>query len=181
MPIVWILRVVLLALFLPLAIPFHALAGAFVFAPIPMALLVLALALMALAVVLGLILGVLATLVDVVIVLILIGIAWKWPRGIRAPFQTKLRLAYRSLRNTFGQELRRCSTTDVALCLSVVLIAITLSLSSGFLQFVLTVAVVLALVGVVWKWPRSPHLPVLRKLQLALRAVWDDLRKRFRH
>ncbi len=180
MLIVWILRLVLLALFLPLLIPFGALAGAFVFSPIPVALLSLALALLALAVVLGLILGVLGTLVDVLIVLMLIGIVWKWPRGIRAPVPAKIRLAYRGLRNAFRQQLRHCSATDFALALAIVVIAIILSLSSGFLHFLLTVLAVLLIVGVVWKWPRSPHLPLLRKLQLSLRALWDDLRSRFR-
>jgi hypothetical protein len=180
MLIVWILRLVLLAAFLPLLIPFGALAGAFVFSPIPVALLALALSLLALAVVLGLILGVLGTLVDVLIVVILIGIAWKWPRGIRAPLPAKIRLAYRGLRNAFRQQLRHCSATDFALALAIVVIAIILSLSSGFLHFLLTVLAVLLIVGIVWKWPRSPHLPLLRKLQLALRALWEDLRARLR-
>ena len=180
MLIVWILRLVLLTVFLPLLIPFGALAGAFVFSPIPVALLALALSLLALAVVLGLILGVLGTLVDVLIVLVLIGIAWKWPRGIRAPLPAKIRLAYRGLRNALRQQLRHCSATDFALALAIVVIAIILSLSSGFLHFLLTVLAVLLIVGIVWKWPRTPHLPLLRKLQLALRALWDDLRSRFR-
>ena len=180
MLVVWILRLVFLAIFLPLLIPFGALAGAFVFSPIPIALLLLALALLALAVVLGLILGVLGTLVDILIVLMLIGIAWKWPRGIRATVPAKIRLAYRGLRNAFRQQFRHCSATDFALCLSVVIIAIILSVSSGFLHFLLTVGVVLLIVGVVWKWPRGPHLPLLRKAQIALRALWDDLRSRFR-
>ena len=177
---VWILRLVLLVIFLPLLIPFGALASAFVFAPIPIALLLLALALLALAIVLGLILGVLGALVDALIVLLFIGMFWKWPRGIRATLPSKIRLAYRSLRNAFCQQLRHCSATDFALCLSIVIIAIILSLSSGFLHFLLTVCVVLVIVGVVWKWPRSPHLRMLRKLQLALRALWEDLRSRFR-
>jgi hypothetical protein len=180
MLVVWILRLVLLVIFLPLLIPFGVLASAFVFSPVPIALLLLALALLALAVVLGLILGVLGTLVDILIVLTLIGIAWKWPRGIRATVPAKIRLAYRGLRNAFCLQLRHCSATESALCLSVVIIAIILSLSSGFLHFLLTVGVVLLIVGVVWKWPRSPHLALLRKLQLSLRALWDDLRSRFR-
>ena len=180
MLIVWILRLVLLAVFLPLLIPFGALACAFVLSPIPVALLALALSLLALAVVLGLILGVLGTLVDVLIVLLLIGIAWKWPRGIRAPLAAKIRLAYRGLRNAFRQQLRHCSATDFALALAIVVIAIILSLSSGLLHFLVTVCVVLLIVGVVWKWPRSPHLSALRKLQIALRALWEDLRSRFR-
>jgi hypothetical protein len=180
MLVVWILRLVLLVIFLPLLIPFGVLASAFVFSPVPIALLLLALALLALAVVLGLILGVLGTLVDTLVVLMLIGIAWKWPRGIRGTVPAKIRLAYRGLRNAFSQQLRHCSATDFALCLSIVIIAIILSLSSGFLHFLLTVGVVLLIVGVVWKWPRSPHLPLAHKLQLALRALWDDLRSRFR-
>lgn len=180
MVVVWILRLVLLVALLPLLIPFQVLAGAFVFAPIPLALLALALALLALAVVFGLILGVLGTLVDVLIVLILVGILWKWPRGMHAPPSAKIRLAYRGLRNAFRRQLRDVSATEFALCLSIVILAVVLSLSSGLLQFLLTVAVVLVIVGLVWKWPRGPHLPVLRKLRLALRALWDDLRSRFR-
>jgi len=180
MLVVWILRLVLLVIFVPLLIPFGALAGAFVFSPIPIALLLLALALLALAVVLGLILGVLGALVDILIVLMLIGIAWKWPRGIHATVPAKIRLAYRGLRNAFRQQLRHSSATGFALCLSIVIIGIILSLSSGFLHFLLTVCVVLLIVGVVWKWPRSPHLPLLRKLQLALQTLWNDLRSRFR-
>jgi len=177
---VWIVRLVLLVVFLPLILPLGALMGAFAIAPIPIALLLLAMALLALAIVFGLILGVLGTLIDVLIVFLLLGLVWKWPRGIHATPSTKIRLAYRSLRRTFSQQLRHCSTTDFALCLSIVVIAIVLSLSSGFLHFLLTLAVVLLIVGVVGKWPRSPHLPFLRKLQLALTALWDDLRARFR-
>ena len=181
MLIAWILRAVLLAVLLPLAIPLQILSRALVFAPIPVALLLLALALLALAIVLGLILGVVGTLVDVLLVLILIGVIWHWPRVIHAPVLARLRLAVRGLRNALGRELVRCSTSDAALCLAIVSLAVVLSLSSGVLHFLLTVAIVLLVVGVVWKWPRSPHLPALRKLQLALRALWDDLRKRFRH
>jgi hypothetical protein len=180
MLVVWILRLALLVLCLPLLIPFGALAAAFVFAPLSIALYTLALALLALAIVLGLILGVLGTLVDVFVVLVLIGLAWKWPRGIRAPSAAKLRLAYRSLRNTIAQQIRCSSATDFALCLAIVIIAIILSLSAGFLHFLLTVVVVLGVVGVVWKWPRSPNLSVVRKLRIALRTLWDDLRSRFR-
>jgi len=116
----------------------------------------------------------------VLIVLILVGIVWKWPRGIDAPPLAKIRLAYRGLRNAFRQQLRHGSATEFALCLSVVILAIILSLSSGLLHFLLTVAVVLVVVGVVWKWPHGRQLTVPRKLQLALRALWDDLRSRFR-
>jgi hypothetical protein len=180
MLVVWILRFVLLAVFLPLLVPLGVLAGTFVFAPIPIALLLLAMALLALAIVLGMILGVLGALVDTLIVLMLIGIAWKWPRGVRAALPAKIRLAYRGLGNAIRQQFRHCSATDFALCLSVAVIAIILSLSSGLLHFFLTVCVVLVIVGVVWKWPRSPHLPLLRKIRLALRALWADLRSRFR-
>jgi len=179
MPIAWILRAVLLAVLLPLAIPLQILFRAVVFAPIPLALLLLALALLALAIVLGLLLGVVGTLADVLLVLLLVGIIWHWPRGIRAPLPARLRLAFRSLRNAIARELNRCSTSDAALCLAIVSLAVVLSLSSGVLHFLLTVAIVLLVVGVVWKWPRSPHLPVLRKLRLALRSLWDDLRSRF--
>jgi hypothetical protein len=177
---VWVLRLVLLAVFLPLLIPFGVLVSAFSFAPIPIALLTLALALLALAVVLGLILGVLGTLVDALIVLMLIGLFLRWPHGIRATLPAKIRLAYRGLRNTIRRQLRHCSATDFALSLSIVLIAMILSLSSGLLHFLVTVCVVLLVVGVIWKWPQSAHLPLLRKLHLALRALWEDLRSRFR-
>ena len=180
MLLVWVLRLVLLAIFLSVLIPFGVLISAFSFAPIPIALLALALALLALAVVLGAILGVLGTLADVLIVLMLIGMFWKWPRGVRATVPTKIRLAFRGLRNAIRRQLRHCSATDFALSLSIVIIAIILSLSSGFLHFLLTVCVVLLIVGVIWKWPRSPHLPFWRKLRLALRALWVDLRSRFR-
>lgn len=180
MEIVWIVRLLLLAALLPLLVPFAAIAQGFVCTPIAIALLALAFALLALAFVLGLILGVLGTLVDVLIVSLLVGLAWKWPRGIQAPLPAKIRLAYRGLRNVLRRQLRHGSTTDFALCLAVVIIATILSLSSGLLHFVLTVCVVLLVVGVVWKWPRTPHLPVLRKLHVALRALWDDLRSRVR-
>jgi hypothetical protein len=180
MLVVWILRLVLLAVFLPLLIPFGVLGGTFVFSPIPIALLLLALALLALAIVLGLILGVLGTLADVLIVLMLVGMFWKWPRGVRATLPAKIRLAYRGLGNAIRQQFRHCSGTDFALCLSVAIVAIILSLSSGLLHFLLTVAVVLVIVGVVWKWPRGPHLPFPRKMRLALRELWNDLRSRFR-
>lgn len=180
MLVVWILRLVLLVLFLPLLIPFGILVSSFVVAPISIALLLLALALLALAAVLGLILGVLGTLADVLIVLMLLGIAWKWPRGIRAQLPVKLRLAYRGLGNAIRQQFRHCSATDFALCLSVAMIAIILSLSSGLLHFALTILVVLVIVGLVWKWPRGKHIPLLRKLKIALRTLWDDLRARFR-
>jgi len=180
MLVVWIVRLVLLAVFLPLLVPFAALAATFVFAPMPIALLLLALALLALAVVVGLVLGVLGTLIDVFVVLALVGIVWKWPRGIRAPVAAKLRLAYRNLRNAVVKEVRCGSATDFALCLSIAVFSVILGLSAGILQFLLTVAVVLVIVGVLWKWPRAPRLPLSRKLCLALRALWDDLRARFR-
>jgi len=179
--IAWTIRLVLLLGLLPFLVPFHVLSATFAVAPIPVALFLLALALMALAGTLGLILGVLGTLIDVLIVVLLLGIAWHWPRGLRAPLSSRIRLAFRGLRNALGRELRCCSATDAALCLAVVLLALVLSLSSGLLHFALSVAVVLLIVGVVWKWPRSPHLPVLRKLALALRALWADVRRRFRH
>jgi len=175
---VWILRLVLLAVFLPLLIP---MASAFIFTPIHLALLLLALALLSLAAVLGWILGVLGTLVDVLLIAAAIGLFWHWPRGLRASVPEKLRLAYRGMRNTLCSQLRHCSATDSALCLAVVLIAVVISLASGVLHFLLTITVVLLIVGVIWKWPRSPHLPLARKLRFALRALWEDLRKRFRH
>jgi len=180
MLIVWIVRLVLLASFLPLVIPFAMLAGALTFAPMPVALLLLALSLSALGIVLGLILGVLGALADVLIVLVLIGIVWNWPRGIRAAFPAKLRLALRGLRNLLGRQTRHTSTTECALCLSIVLIALVLSLSSGLFHLLATALLVLIAVGVTRKWPQGPHLTVPRKLRIALAALWDDLRHRFR-
>jgi len=180
MVIVWVLRIALLTILLPLLIPFGALCGVFVLSPLPIALFLLALALFALAVVFGLILGVLGTLVDVLLILLLIGLAWMWPRGIHASLPTKARLACRRLRNEVSRQIRRGSTTDFALCLSVVVLAIILGLSSGVLHLLLTVCIAALIVGIVWKWPRSPHLPLVRKLHVALRALWEELRSRFR-
>ena len=92
---IWIVRLVLFVVFLPLILPLGALMGAFAIAPIPIALLLLAMALLALAIVFGLILGVLGTLIDVLIVFLLLGLVWKWPRGIHATPSTK-RSAWRT-------------------------------------------------------------------------------------
>jgi hypothetical protein len=178
--VVWIVRGVLLAALLPVVLPLRMLWTTFTVTPIGIALLALALALLALGVVFGLLLGVLGGVADVIILFGLIGLAWHWPRGIRAAIPVRLRLAYRGAKNALARQVRCLTLIDFAFCLVIVLIAIVLSLSSGFFQFFATILIVLIVIGVIWKWPRSPHLPFVRKLRLALRALWQDLRSRFR-
>jgi len=180
MLVVWIVRGVLLASLLPLILPIRVLWITFTVTPIGIALLVLALALLALGVVFGLLLGVLGGVADVLILFGLIALAWHWPRGLRATAPVRLRLAYRGAKNGLARQARCLTLIDFAFCLVIVLIAIVLSLSSGFFQFFVTILIVLMVIGVIWKWPRSPHLPLVRKFRLALRALWEDLRKRFR-
>lgn len=177
---VWIVRVLLLLLLFPFLLPLGLLAPMIFLSPLSLALFLLALVLLALGVVLGVALGVIGNLLDLLIVLGLIGLVWKWPRGIKASFPDKLRLAYRSLRDAVRQQARRFTAADLALCLVVVLIAVVLSLSSGFLHFLVTVVVVLVIVGVVWKWPAASTLPFFTKLRIALRALRDELRRIFR-
>lgn len=176
----WIVRALLLVPLLPLLLPLGLLASAIFLSPLSLALFVLALVLLALGIVLGIALHVIGNLVDLLILLGLIGLAWKWPRGIRASFPDKLRLAFRALKNAIQEQVRRCTSTDLALCLVVVLIALVLSLSSGFLHFLFTVVVVLAVVGIVWKWPKAAGLPFFTKLRIALHALRDELRRIFR-
>jgi len=176
----WIVRALLLVCLLPVLLPLGRLTSTIFVSCLSVSLFLLVLAFLALGIVLGIALGVIGRLVDLVIVLGLIGLAWKWPRGIQATAAGKLRLAYRSLSNAICHQVRQCTAVDVALCLVVVLIALVLSLSSGLLHFLLTVIVVLAVIGIVWKWPRAPRLPFVKKLRLALDALWDDLRRRFR-
>jgi hypothetical protein len=176
----WIVRVLLFFLLLPFLLPLGIIFAAIFVSPLSFALFVLALVLLVLGVVLGVALGVIGNLVDLLIVLGLIGLLWKWPRGIEGRFSDKVRLSYRRLRNTIREQVRACTASDLALCLVIILIAIVLSLSSGFLHFVFTVGVVLAVVGVVWKWPRSPHLRFFVKLRIALQALRDELRRIFR-
>jgi len=180
MTFVWIARAVLLALLVPFLGPLGALFASFTVSALGIALLLLALALLALGIVFALLLGVLGNLIDVAILLGLLGLLWYWPRGIRTQPGTKLRLAYRGVRNAISRQMRCITLLDFALCLAVVVMAIVLSLSSGVLHFVVTILIVLTLVGVIWKWPCGAHLPFARKLRMALRELWDDLRSRFR-
>ena len=177
---VWIVRVACLVCLLPVLFPVAALASAFAFSPIIIALLALALTLLALAIVFGFLLGVLGPVADTLILFGLIGLAWKWPRGIRAGLAEKLRLAYRGLRNAVAKQFRRCTLVDFSFCLVIALIAIVLSLSSGLLYFLLTALVVLFVVGVVWKWPQAPRLPLMKKLRLAIRELLNELRRMLR-
>ena len=176
----WVIRALLLLLLTPLLLPLASLIPAAFVSPFTLVLLILALALLALAIVLGLALGAFGRLVDLVIVLGFIALVWKWPRGIRAAFWDKPRLAYRSLIYAFRGQIRRLSSAELALCLGIVLIALILAISSGFLHFFLTVVVVLAAVGIVWKWPTASALPFLTKLRLALRELAKEIRRRLR-
>lgn len=176
---VWIVRLACLVCLLPVLLPVASLASALAFSPIVIALLALALALLALAIVFGLLLGVLGPVADALILFGLIGLAWKWPRGIRAGLTEKLRLAYRGLRNAISRQLRDCTLVDFAFCLVIALLAVVLSLSSGLLHFLLTALVVLFVVGVVWKWPQAPRFPLMKKLRLAIRELLNELRRMF--
>ena len=177
---VWVIRAILFLLVIPFLIPLALLAPLVFLSPLSLALFILALVLLALGVVLGIALGVIGNLIDLFIVLGLIGLIWKWPRGIRAGFYDKLKLSYRSLRNTIRQQVRRFTAADLALCLVVLLIATILSLSCGFFHFLLTVLTVLAVIGIVWKWPPSPNLTFFTKLRVAIRALAEELRRIFR-
>ena len=180
MLLVWIVRGILLALLFPLLLPMGMLWATFAVSPIGIALLALALALLALGVVFGLLLGVLGGVADVLILFGLLALIWHWPRGVQASLLTRLHLAFRGARNGLARQARCLTLIDFSFCLVIVLIAVVLSLSSGLLQFLATILIVLLVIGVIWKWPRSPHLPFVRKFRLALRALWEDLRSRFR-
>jgi len=180
MTFIWIVRSVLLFLVLPLIIPFRAFHQTFRVSAMSFFLLLLALALDALAIVLALILGVLGKLFDVLIVFGIVLLLWKWPRGIRAQFREKLRLAYRGAQNAACEQFRCSTGIDLAFCIAIVAIAIVLSLSSGLFHFLVTVLVILSAVGIIWKWPHSKHLPFLQKLRFAARSLWRELRNRFR-
>ncbi|MFC2108652.1 hypothetical protein ACFLS5_04235 [Candidatus Bipolaricaulota bacterium] len=180
MTFIWIVRSVLLFLLLPIIIPFRAFLRTFHVSAMSFALLLLAFALGALAIVLATILGVLGKLFDALIVLGIVLLLWKWPRGIRAQFHEKLRLAYRAAQNAACEQFRCSTGIDLAFCIAILAIAIVLSLSSGLLHFLVTVLVVLSVIGVIWKWPHSKYLPFLQKLRFAARALWRELRNRFR-
>jgi len=177
----WVVRGILLLLFLPILVPFRVLFRAFRYTGISIALLLLSLAMLCLAIVLAIITGVLGPLLDVLIVSALILMVWKWPRGLRAQFPEKVRLAYRGAFNAACDRFRCSTGIDYCFCVSIVLFALVLSLSSGFLHFAITVLVVLAVIGIIWKWPTSSHLPLQRKLVLALRELWKEMRERFRY
>jgi hypothetical protein len=176
----WIVRGILLLLFFPLLLPLGWLVPVVRGSPLTFALFVLSLALLTLGIVLGIALGVLGRLVDFILVLGLIGLAWKYPRGTRASFWDKLRLAYRGLRNSVRDQIRRCSPADFALCFVITLIAFILALSSGFLQFLFTAVVVLLTVGIVWKWPTASTLSFSAKLRISLRELKAEIKRRFR-
>jgi len=180
MTFIWIVRCVLLFLLLPIIIPFRAFLRTFQVSVMAFFLLLLALALDALAIVLALILGVFGKLLDALIVFGIVLLVWKWPRGIRAQFHEKLRLAYRAAQNAACEQVRHSEGIDLAFCIAIVAIALVLSLSSGLLHFLVTVVVILSVVGIIWKWPHSKHLPFLQKLRFAAQLLWRELRNRFR-
>ncbi|MCD6136737.1 hypothetical protein J7J63_08515, partial [Candidatus Bipolaricaulota bacterium] len=99
-----------------------------------------------------------------------------WPRGARGSFVEKLRFSYHRLRAALYRQVRQFTAADLAVTLVVILIAVVLSLSSGLIHFLLTLVIILAVVGIVWKWPRTSRLPFITKLRLALVALRDELR-----
>jgi len=177
----WIVRGILLLLFLPILVPFRVLFRAFRYTGISIALLLLSLAMVALSIVLATITGVFGSLVDVLIVSAFVLMLWKWPHGLRAQVPEKIRLAYRGAFNAACDRFRCSTGLDYCFCVAIVLFALVLSLSSGFLHFAITVIVVLGVIGIFWKWPASSHLPLQRKIHIALRELWQELRGRFRY
>jgi len=180
MTFLWIVRAVLLLLLLPIVIPFRALGRTFRLSAIPVVLLALSLALDALAIVVALILGVLGPFFDVLIVLGIVLLLWKWPRGVRASRFEKILLAYRGVQNEACEQFRHTSCVDLSFCIAILALAVVLSLSSGLFAFVATVVIVLSIIGVIWRWPHSGHLPFLQKLRFAARDLWRQLRNKFR-
>ncbi len=181
MTFLWIMRAMLLLLVMPLVVPFRALARSFRPSSMAVVLLILSLVLDALAIVLALIQGVLGAFIDVLIVLGIVLLLWKWPRGVRAAtWIEKIRLAYRGVQNEACEQFRCASCIDLAFCLSVLALAVVLSLSSGLFSFLATLVIVLGIIGIIWRWPHSPHLPFLQKLRFAMRDLWRQLRNRFR-
>ena len=176
----WIVRLLLLAIVLPFLIPFGILFSLIIASPLSLALSVLVLVLLALVSVLGIALGVIGNLVDLIIVLGLIGIAWNWPRGTRGRFIDKLRISYHRLRATLYHQVRRFTTADLVVALVIIVIAVVLSLSSGIIHFLLTLITLLAVIGIVWKWPRAGRLPFVTKLRVALVSLREELREFFR-
>jgi len=176
--LIWIFRLLLLAVFIPLVVPWALLLGAFSFTMISGGLTFLALILIAFAVFVGLLRGVLGPLVDFFLVIVLISLLWHWPRGVRATFAEKTRLAFRSLHNATCHQLRQCSMLEFLFCIAIVLLALVLSLSSGFFYLLVTVIVVLLLISLIGRWPHGPQ-PFERKLRMALDSLWKDLRNRF--
>ena len=175
----WVVRLLLLVIVLPFLIPFGILFGLIIASPLSFAVFVLILALLVLGVLLGVALGVVGNLIDLVIVLALIGILWHWPRATGGRFVDKLRISSRRLRDVLRIQLRRFTTADLVICLLLILVAVILSLSSGLVHFLLTIFVTLLIIGIVWKWPRSSHLPLAAKLRIALVSLREELRRLF--
>ncbi len=173
----WVLRLILLTVYLVFFLPLRILASLVLASPLSFTLFLLVLALFALGTVLALAVHVLGNLIDVILVLGLIGIAWKWPRGMRGRFSDKLRFALRALQMEIEHSLHHLTGTDLAIIGGIVLVIVLLSLSSGVAHFLLTISVVVLAIGVVWKWPRNPRMRFIAKLRFALRALYNELRR----
>lgn len=173
----WIVRGILLLLFFVFFLPFEIVFALVFASPVAFALSLLILVFLALGFTLALALHVLGNLIDILLILGLIGIVWKWPRGMRGSFSDKLSVSVRSLKRAISEQIRRLNGADLALIGIILLIVFILSLSSGLFHFLLTVTVVLLVVGIVWKWPRDLRIGFMEKLRLALQALYDEFRR----
>ncbi len=173
----WVIRLVLLTFYVAVLVPLGILVALVSASPVAFALFLFVLALTVVGIMFALAAHVLGSLIDVVLVLGLIGIAWKWPRGMRGRFIDKLRFAVRALRIEVEHGIRRLTGVDIAILGGIALVIVLLSLSSGVIHFFLTIAVVLLVIGIVWKWPRNPRIRFTDKLRLALRALYMELRR----
>lgn len=174
---VWVVRSLLLLLLLGLFLPFELIFALAFASPVAFVLSLLVLAVFGLGIVFALALHVLGSLIDIVLILGLIGIVWKWPRGMRGSSWDKLKIAFYSLKGAVREQIRRLTGTDIVILGGILLVVFALSLSSGLLHFLLTVATVLLVVGIVWKWPRHPRLGFFDKLRLALRELYNEIRR----
>lgn len=179
--VLWILRGILLLWMMPVLFPVSTLRTIAVITPIGLALSALAVALLALALVFAVLLGVLGRLFDVLIYLFLFGLLLEFPYGdARESFLRRLAIAHRRLRRVVSDRLGRSTLVEYGICLAVTLIALALSVSIGLLHLLGMVLVVLLLAGVIWKWPHQTRLPRWKKLTIAMRALFEEIRRRFR-
>ncbi len=173
----WILRGILLLLLFVVLFPFEIIVALAFASPVAFSLFLLILAVLVLGFVLALVLHILANLIDVLIIIGLIGIVWKWPRGMRGSFFDKLRVAIHSLKRELKAQVQHLTYTDALLIAGIFLIVLILSLSSGILHSLITVLVILLVAGIMWKWPRNLRTRFLDKLRIALHALLDELRR----